>query len=300
MKHLARAWIVTAVIACAVAASASKPAPTDRPVPRTHAHNDYVHEHPLLDALSNGFVSVEADVWLVGTKLHVAHDRAEDWSHVATLEALYLEPLKDLKTKRNSGGIYPDGTPLLLLVDIKSEPVSTYQRLHEVLACYQAPNPGLFTTFTKGADGRYGVTRGAVDVVVSGDRPRQMMAQQEVRYAAYDGRASDIGPDVNPDDVPEFVALISENWETVFGDQPKWDGTGAIPVGIRARLETMVADVHREGKLLRFWKLPKDSQPVWGALSDAGVDLINTDDVAGLAAFLRSRTAAEKRDAGDR
>src|SRR4051812_12734941 len=32
---------------------------------RAHAHNDYEHEHPLLDALEAGFASVEADVWLV-------------------------------------------------------------------------------------------------------------------------------------------------------------------------------------------------------------------------------------------
>jgi hypothetical protein len=287
-----------ACFALVAVASDAKPTPAERPLMRTHAHNDYAHDHPLLDALFNGFVSVEADVWLVGTKLHVSHDRVKDWTNVPTLEALYLKPLSDLKTGRKSGGIYPDGTPVLLLVDIKSEAAATYQRLHEVLGEFQGANPGLFTVYTKGADGRYAVTRGAVNVVVSGDRPRQAMAEQAMRYAAYDGRPSDIGRDINPDDAPEFVSVISESWDKVFADQPKWDGTGEIPAGIRSRLEATVADVHREGKRLRFWNLPKDAPPVWAALYDAGVDLINTDDLPGLAAYVRSRPGASPKPGG--
>ncbi|MEC4021166.1 hypothetical protein QMK28_34095, partial [Streptomyces sp. H27-D2] len=34
------------------------------PLRRAHAHNDFVHPRPLLDALSHGFASVEADIWL--------------------------------------------------------------------------------------------------------------------------------------------------------------------------------------------------------------------------------------------
>jgi hypothetical protein len=299
MKHLARTSIASVVVLLALAAgSASAPAPAERPMPRTHAHNDYAHAHPLLDALSNGFVSVEADVWLVGTELHVAHDRAKDWTNVPTFESLYLKPLADLKARRNSGGIYPDGTPILLLVDIKSEAVATYQRVHQVLGQFQAANPGLFTTYKKGVGGRYVMTRGAVNVVISGDRPREVMAAQAARYAAYDGRPSDIGPDVKVDDAPEFVPIISENWEKVFADPLKWDGTGEIPAGIRTRLEAMVGEVHREGKLLRFWKLPKDAPPVWAALYDAGVDLINTDDLPGLAAYVASRQPAQKKSGG--
>ena len=33
------------------------------PLRRAHAHNDYYHKRPLLDALDQGFCSVEADVF---------------------------------------------------------------------------------------------------------------------------------------------------------------------------------------------------------------------------------------------
>ncbi|HEY3789313.1 MAG TPA: hypothetical protein VGL71_10685, partial [Urbifossiella sp.] len=34
------------------------------PLRHAHAHNDYEHKRPLLDALEQGFCSVEADIWL--------------------------------------------------------------------------------------------------------------------------------------------------------------------------------------------------------------------------------------------
>jgi hypothetical protein len=36
----------------------------EAPLTSAHAHNDYEHSRPLLDALDNGFCSVEADIWL--------------------------------------------------------------------------------------------------------------------------------------------------------------------------------------------------------------------------------------------
>lgn len=33
------------------------------PLDRAHAHNDYEHARPLIDALERGFGSVEADVY---------------------------------------------------------------------------------------------------------------------------------------------------------------------------------------------------------------------------------------------
>ena len=45
----------------AVARAADEPV---TPLRQAHAHNDYEHPRPLLDALDHGFCSVEADVFL--------------------------------------------------------------------------------------------------------------------------------------------------------------------------------------------------------------------------------------------
>ncbi len=261
------------------------PSPATQSVPRTHAHNDYENDYPLFDALNNGFISVEADIWLYGTDLRVAHDPVTDPTVLPTIQELYLTPLQNLATQVNNGGIYADGTPLLLLVDIKSEGVSTYQRLDDILGDYAVNNPGLFTTYTKNASGSYDVKQGAVNVIISGNRPRDYMLSQDLRYAAYDGRRSDIGTGI----APEFISLISDNWNNFFSGELAWDGTSTIPDDTKAAIENIVAQVHGENKILRFWNLPKDAPSVWGPLYDAGVDLINTDNLVGLSEYIRSR-----------
>jgi hypothetical protein len=74
------------------------------PLARAHAHNDYLHPRPLLDALDAGLTSVEADVWLAEGDLLVAHDRSDARS-ARTLRTLYLEPLRRIVRER-SGRVY--------------------------------------------------------------------------------------------------------------------------------------------------------------------------------------------------
>ena len=69
------------------------------PLPNAHAHNDYHHPRPLLDALEVGFCSVEADVYLVGDELLVAHDR-EDLVPEKNLKDMYLTPLLEREIGR--------------------------------------------------------------------------------------------------------------------------------------------------------------------------------------------------------
>ena len=59
------------------------------PLAKAHAHNDYEHTRPLLDALDHGFTSVESDVWLVNGELLVAHIRKTKIL-IAALKSLYL------------------------------------------------------------------------------------------------------------------------------------------------------------------------------------------------------------------
>ena len=55
-------------------------------------------------------------------------------------------------------------------------------------------------------------------------------------------------------------------------------------------LERIVKAAHARGRLVRFWATPDarsaSRQALWRELLAAGVDLINTDDLQGLQAFL--------------
>jgi hypothetical protein len=247
------------------------------PLPRAHAHNDYEHARPLLDALDHGFGSVEADVHLVDGALLVAHDRA-DVQPGRTLQALYLDPLRE-RVRRNGGGVYATESPsrespsLILLIDVKTDAEDTYAVLRGVLEQYA----DILTAFTPEA-----VEEGPVTAVISGNRARAVMAAEPLRYAAYDGRLDDLEGD--PPAPASFIPLVSSNWSAVS----RWSGRGDLPARARARLEDAVARAHAQGRKLRFWATP-DNPAVWQVLYDAGVDLLNTDDLDGLQAFLLAR-----------
>jgi hypothetical protein len=244
------------------------------PLTNAHAHNDYEHSRPLLDALAQGFCSIEADVHLVKGKLLVAHD-LKDAKPERTLEALYLEPLRQ-RARQNGARIYRDGPVITLLVDVKSEAVPTYLALDTLLKHYA----DIFTRFESDR-----TEPKAVMAIISGNRAREVMAQQGTRYAALDGRL----PDLQLSQPASLVPLISDNWRTHF----QWLGEGAWSAAEEQKLRTIVMTAHKQGRKVRFWGTP-DRVEVWSALAKAGVDLINTDDLSGLRAFLlRNATAAE-------
>ncbi|QDQ15091.1 phosphatidylinositol-specific phospholipase C/glycerophosphodiester phosphodiesterase family protein [Streptomyces spectabilis] len=278
---------VTAAVAAPGLAHAADPAPGTRPLahgrhprPRplaqAHAHNDYEHARPLLDALDHRFTSVEADIFLVGGQLLVAHDPA-DLDPSRTLESLYLEPLA-ARVRAHHGSVYRRWHgQFQLLIDIKTEGASTYRELDRHLRPYRH----LFTTYAYGK-----VRRSAITAVVSGDRAaRPVMEAQTVRRAFYDGRLADLGSAAPA----SFAPLISDNWSLNF----TWNGVGPIPPAERAKLRGIVSAAHERGQRVRFWATPDlpgaARDAVWTELLDAGVDHLNTDDLAGLQTFLDAR-----------
>ncbi|MBC7806595.1 MAG: hypothetical protein H7145_10635 [Akkermansiaceae bacterium] len=242
------------------------------PLVNAHAHNDYEHARPLLDALDNGFCSVEADIHLVDGKLLVAHDR-KDARPDRTLQSLYLEPLR-ATARKNRGRIYPDGpVSITLLIDVKTDAAPTYSALRQVLATYK----DILTEFR--ADG---TTPRAVTAILSGSRPAVAeLSAESPRYAAYDGRLTDLGGGIPP----SGMARVSKKRSSV--STWRGDKNVAISVDERKRVADTVAKAHQQGYRLRFWATP-DTPAAWQLLRELGIDLINTDDLAGLRQFLRS------------
>jgi hypothetical protein len=261
---------------------AGRAAGEDRPAPRavlplrhSHAHNDYEHQRPLLDALDCGFCSVEADVFLKDGRLLVSHtpfalkpDR--------TLESLYLDPLCQ-RAKANGGRVYRDGPPLFLLVDVKTEANPTSTALDKVLARYA----DLVSVVRHGK-----FEERAVTVVVSGNRASEVIAGQPVRYAGLDGRLTDLDATVPA----HLMPWISERWTKEF----HWQGEGPMPEAERAKLQEIVQKAHRHGRLVRFWATPEKVE-VWKELRAAGVDLINTDQLPEMQRFLLGSTGPASR-----
>ena len=259
-------------------AETAKPAPVvvGQPLDQAHAHNDYEHDRPLYDALEHGFTSVEADVWLVDGELLVAHD-LEDVQPGVTLESLYLDPLQDL-VRGQGHSVYPDWDgSLQLLIDIKSDGESTYAAIEQELAEHR----DIMSRYSHGA-----TKTGPVTAVISGNRPLATMQAQEKRFSFYDGRSADL----TSGKPAGLMPLVSDNWTKLF----TWQGVGPMPETERAKLRAYVETAHSKGYRVRFWATPDQAGPardaVWTELHNAGVDHINTDDLAALEAFLGARS----------
>jgi hypothetical protein len=234
------------------------------PLKHAHAHNDYQHKRPLLDALDCGFCSVEADVWLVGGQLLVGH-WPWDLTQERTLEKLYLEPLRD-RIKAQGGKVYPEGPTVFLLIDVKSEARATYAAVSKVLAKYE-------DILSVARGDKFEVK--AVTVVISGNCDRDAITRQEVRYAAIDGRLADLDSDA----AAHLMPWISAAWPFA------WQGEGPMPEEERTRLRALVRKAHERGRQVRFWGTP-EKVSVWKELRASEVDLINTDRLRDLQQFL--------------
>lgn len=237
-------------------------APQKAPQCVGHAHNDYAHGRPLLDALDAGFRSVEADVYYAGGKLTVSHDGR---SSPGTLESLYLAPLQ-ARIITHGGSVYGDGQPFRLVIDLKD----AQPELPATIASLFARYPMLARS--GGA--------GPVEVVFTGDDTMKKAVVSKLPWGTRDTNVFSTSESVTDARWTDFALKWS--------DCVDWDGDGAISADDQQTLVYLVGYAHALHRTIRFFGAP-DRPAVWAAEAAAGVDFISTDDLAGLARFLRAR-----------
>ncbi len=241
--------LVLLIASVSAAAQPPRPAagePTGRsPHDTAHAHNDYLHPRPLHDAVSHGFCSVEADVFLIDGQLLVAHSRLEIVPS-RSLRALYLDPLRE-RVRQFGGSVYGDKRRFTLLIDFKAEGEKCYQALDALLGEY----PELFGLLSA-EDPESDAS--PVMVIISGDRPIEAIRADASRRVGIDGRLSDLQSQLPASLMP----LISDQWGKHFS----WKGAGDMSEEERQKLASIVAQVHARQRRIRFWGAP-DNEATW-------------------------------------
>lgn len=250
-------------------------------IKRAHAHNDYHHDIPLLEALEHGFKSIEADIFLKDGQLLVGHNKSELHPD-RTLEKLYLKPLYN-RVESNNGHVYKNKEELLLLIDFKSDGSKTYAVLKQLLTQYKS----ILTTY----EDKKTINR-AVKIIITGNRPWKHIISDKTRYVTLDGNVKHLDSDIPASIMP----LVSDNWKTHF----TWTGKGPMPADQYQLLESIVSKAHKKGIIVRFWATPDKPSPqrtaIWQTLTKAGVDLINTDDLNGLRNFLKHNQQSQQKN----
>ncbi|MBU2997319.1 alkaline phosphatase [Cellulophaga baltica] len=211
-----------------------------------HSHNDYLQDVPFWTAYANGLNSIEADIFLVNDTLKIAHTKEEITAN-NNLEVLYLNPLKDA-LKNNIGSI----DQLQLLLDVKSEPISTLNKIISVVEKYP------IITHNKN-----------IKIVISGRRPESNSYKNYPDYIWFDHQ--DLDTKLSPENWKK-VAMVS----TSFNDFSVWGGKGRLTHDDYKRVDSIIKIGKKFKKPFRFWGTP-DSKTAWRTFIDLGVDVINTD-----------------------
>lgn len=260
--------VIASLAACALLVSSGQTPPPPRQ-PLLYSGNDSLRERPLLDALDAGCSGVSIQVALVNGELRVGRELRE-LTPERTLERLYLEPLASL-AKRRGGTILKGGRSLMLLIEVKYDGEKVYQALRALLA----KDPAVWSSY----DGERKRTA-AVDVILSGDVPREAIQADRKRWVAINGRLEDL----EGREPATLIPLITASWFQNF----TWIGMRAMPNEARERLRRIVQSAHARGRQIRFAVTP-DMESVWRELADAQVDWIGGDDLVRLSKFLSSR-----------
>lgn len=240
-------------------------------LPNGHAHNDYTHDRPLLDALQYGFTSVEADVYWKNERMVVTHND-KSLESKPTLQELYLDPLRVLIAK-NGGTVYPGNSiQLVLMVDLKSDKMETYQALKKIFLNYT----DIIEWHQKGIK-----IHGPVKVLLTGEPPLNLIQQDENRLFYVDGTVAQWSKSYPVSLMPR----ASTNYRNYF----KWYGKGPMPAKEQDTLKKLIQKAHKAGRKVRFWGCPNRVE-VWRKLLDEGADWINVDDLAGFSIFYKKYT----------
>ena len=254
-----------------------------------HSHNDYWRPIPFYSALSVGAVSVEADVWLYNGTLHVGHEE-NALTNARTFDSLYIQPILSVLKKENHesrfvtdgptfNGVYDTdgGQTLYLFVDVKTDGATTFPYVIKALEPLRSAG---YLTKWNGT----GIAPGAVTVIGTGNTPLNQIQGVSHRDYFYDAPIpylattfSNITSDVS----------ITANWDfaDVFGEvrNQTFNATQM------QTLQTQVEVAHSKGILVRYWDQPGwpvgTRNAIWRILWDAGVDLLNVDDLEGAANF---------------
>ena len=224
-----------------------------------HAHNDYMHTRPLFEALENGFASIEIDVFLHNNKLIVSHT-ATSLDKKQDIEELYLRPIQKI-IRDNGGHVYKDYTgPVIFMVELKTSADPGYAKLKEILDRYK----DMLAVYRHDSL----IKPGPIQILITGNKPYAAVLNEETGYATIDGDIKDL----KETKYLHTITRYSDPWSLYF----TWTGNGPMPQEEKDRLDTLVAEVHRKGKQIRFYAIP-DKPEVWRMMLNAHVDWVNTD-----------------------
>lgn len=232
---------------------------------------------------------MEADVWLYNGTLYIGHEQAA-LSTARTFDGLYIQPiLRTLRTTnpnssfvtsptRNGVFDMSSGQTLYLWIDVKTDGPTTFP--YAVRALQPLRDAGYLTKVL--ANGT--VVPGPVTVIGTGNTPLNQVQGIAPRDYFFDAPLPLLGSTFS--NITSSVSPIaSTDFAVQFGSVPD----GRFNASQLALLATQVSIANGKGVGVRYWDTPafpiSTRNRVWTTLYNAGVSLINVDDLVAGAGF---------------
>jgi len=219
-----------------------------------HSHNDYEQNKPFTLAFNELFGSIEADIFLSNGAILVGHN-LNDLKPNRSLENLYLSPMVAYHPTRK----------LQLLIDIKTEAITTLNALVDLLKKYPAI-----------------INNKNIRIVISGNAPKPSEFGQYPDFIWFDGR---INTDYTKEQLQK-IALLSGDFGN-FVVKRRWP---LLPEDLE-KMQAAINKSHGLEKPIRFWASP-DFKDAWEQMITLKVDFINTDKISELSDYLVTRNSA--------
>jgi alkaline phosphatase len=222
------------------------------------AQDDHRQPKPFVTAYDQKADFIEADVWLQNGKLVVSSTKPQSGTDAPTLDSLYLAPIRRLFGQHDGYASADRRYKFGLVLDVKDNQEAVLAALVEqlqqnVLLFNRTANPN------------------AVQIIISGNRPRIELILDQSALLQFDGRPSEI----YDEETLGRIAMISDN----FDSYSQWNGEGKLPEADQDKLKRVLKRAHSAGKPFRLSNVP-NSANAWKQLKKLGVDIISTDQVA--------------------
>lgn len=224
-----------------------------------HAHNDYLHDRPLFDALELGFASIEVDIHYHKGELRVAHNR---WGirNKPTIQSLYLEPLDILY----QAGYFQHLTePITIMIDLKTKKKKALLKLSELVLSYNH----LFRTKSEDL---FSNDQPFI-MLISGDPPISTWMKIRSPYFYLDAR---IGKSY-PQYMKNLIKRISAPLSQFISHSDLLNPSSKEYIKLKLLSKTLLELGYEE---IRFWDVPNDPR-YWQALIDLGINTISVDQI---------------------
>lgn len=269
-----------------------------------HSHNDYWRRRPLLDALSLGVHSVEADIWYFpdnnDNDVFVGHSKkALRQDHL--LDSLYLDQLHAIlagANNRNStdavvsgaetatapAGVWDtdSGQTLYFFIDFKTDGNVLFDVLSKKLDRFRTEN-WLSWYNTSSSEFHWG----PITVIGTGNTPLdRVLGMGERRDIFFDGPLDKL---TDADDQIYTLGvspIASASLKALVGSVSSSNGLSASQLDTARQ---QVARAHKLGIKTRVWDTPwwpvSKKYAVWNQIIQVNSDFLNADDLADAVAF---------------